>query len=301
MPAISSLKSSRTREKRALIKEEGEAQKLLQETHNNNIENVLRLHMAVGKVLLNLELKLSRLESANEKVVDAYEQNNDTEGAEQFQKALDEEADLIDDVLTRTSELKVLRDELERKRKELSTDSNAAQTNPPSTQGSSIASIWSQPTQGPIKPPQLEITPFEGNVLKWQEFWDQFEVSIHKSNYPPIDKFNYLRSKLKGEALSAIAGYQLSNNNYTVVVDVLKCRFGNPQLIIDAHYRSLSHLPAAINQTVSLRQCFDTIEQHLRSLEAIGEDVNHRHFVALITEKLPQKVLYQLYMLKGDG
>jgi len=85
------------------------------------------------------------------------------------------------------------------------------------------------------------------------------------------------------------------------VVDVLKRRFGNPQLIIDAHYHSLSHLPAAINQTVSLKQCFDTIEQHLRSLEAIGEDVNHRHFVALITEKLPQKVLYQLYMMKGDG
>jgi len=102
--------SSQTPEKRALIKEEGEAQKLLQETHNNNIENVLCLHMAIGKVLLNLELKLSRLESANEKVVDVHEQNNDTEGAEQFQKALDEEADLIDDVLTRTSELKVTRE-----------------------------------------------------------------------------------------------------------------------------------------------------------------------------------------------
>jgi len=62
-----------------------------------------------------------------------------------------------------------------------------------------------QPTQGPIKPPQLEMTPFEGDVLKWQEFWDQFEASIHKANYPPIDKFNYLRSKLKGEALSAIS------------------------------------------------------------------------------------------------
>ena len=38
----------------------------------------------------------------------------------------------------------------------------------------------------------------------------------------------------------------------------------------------------------------------MRSLEAVGENVNHRYFVAIISEKLPQKVLYQLYMQKGD-
>ena len=155
--------------------------------------------------------------------------------------------------------------------------------------GVDIASIWSQPNlQGSIKPPQLEITPFDGDVLKWQEFWDQFEASIHKANYSSIDKLNYLKSRLKGEALSAISGYQLSDNNYSVVVNVLKQRFGNPQLIIDAHYRSLSHLPAATNQTVNLRQCYDTTEQHLHSLEAIGENINHWYFVALISEKLPK-------------
>ena len=42
------------------------------------------------------------------------------------------------------------------------------------------------------------------------------------------------------------------------------------------------------------------MECHLRSLEALGENTEHRHFVALITEKLPQKVLYQLYMMKGE-
>ena len=87
---------------------------------------------------------------------------------------------------------------------------------------------------------------------------------------------------------------------YEVVVDVLKKRFGNVQLIIDAHYQSLSHLPPATNQSWKLRQCYNTIECHLRSLEALGENIEHRHFVALITEKLPQKVMYQLYMMKGE-
>ena len=100
---------------------------------------------------------------------------------------------------------------------------------------------------------------------------------MDKASYSLVDKLNYLKSKLKGEALTAISGHQLSNSNYTVVVDMLKQRFGNTQLIINAHYRSLSNLPMATNQITSLRQCFDTIQWYLRSLEAVRENVNHRH------------------------
>ena len=58
--------------------------------------------------------------------------------------------------------------------------------------------------------PQLENTPFSGDVLKSKEFWDAFEASIDKVKYAPINKFNYLKSKLKGKALEPISGYQLS-------------------------------------------------------------------------------------------
>ena len=155
-------------------------------------------------------------------------------------------------------------------------------------------------TIAPLRPPQLDITPFGGDILKWQEFWDAFKASVHNAKYAAVDKLNYLKSRLKGEALEAISGYQLSNENYTVVVDMLKKRFGNQQLIVDAHYRSLSNISPATNQVSKLRQCYDTIECHLRSLEAVGEQVDHRHFVALILEKLPQKVCCQLYMQKPE-
>ena len=138
------------------------------------------------------------------------------------------------------------------------------------------------------------------NILKWQEFWDVFEASIDKGRYSSVDKMTYLKSKLTSEALDAISGYQLSNANYAVVLVVLKRRLGNSQLIIIAHYHGLSHLTVASNQIGQLRQCYDTIECHLHSLEALGENIKHRHFVSLITEKLPQEVLYQLYLMKGE-
>lgn len=304
MPTSSSLKSAHAQDKRALIKEEFETQKLLQEKLPNKLENISHLHITAGKVLLNLEVKFSRLESANDKVIKAFEQSNDSENAEQFQIVLDEEAELMDSVLTKISKLKVLKEKLERIRKDLELQSrgiHTTQTSSMNTLDANIANIWSQPdVLTTIKTPKLEITPFDGNVLKWYEFWDAFEASIDKGRYSSVDKMTYLKSWLTGEALDAISGYQLSNDNYTVVLDVLKWRFDNSQLIIDAHYRGLSHLTVASNHIGQLRQCYDTIECHLHSLEALGENIEHRHFVSLITEKLPQEILYQLYLMKGE-
>ena len=312
MPLFTTLKSSCTRERRALIRENSKADTLVQTDFSDDPQEMLKLSLSIGKVLLNLETKLVRLETTNDKLAEAYEQAEDTDAAEQFQTTLDKDSELVENTITNTSQLKLLKEESERKRRELE--------NSPTTTGlvervtqvqeqinclqstTSLAGIWSPPTaEGPIKPPQLEIPMFNGDVLKWQEFWDAFEATIDKGKYSSVDKMNYLKSKLTNEALDAISRYQLSNSNYKVVVDVLKQRFGNPQLIINAHYRKLSHLPAATNQSGKLRQCYDAMECHLHSLEELGENIEHRHFVALITEKLlPQKVLYQLYMMKGE-
>ena len=62
MLLILTLKSSHTRKKRALIKEQGEAEELLQTDPSDNPQENLKLSLSIGKVLLNLETKLERLE-----------------------------------------------------------------------------------------------------------------------------------------------------------------------------------------------------------------------------------------------
>jgi len=125
-----------------------------------------------------------------------------------------------------------------------------------------------------------------------------FEASVHRvERYANVDKFTCLKSKMLCKLLQDIS-CQMTSRQMITIVDVLKKRFGNKQLVIDAYYHALSHLPSATNHVSSLCQCYDAIERNLRSLEAIGDDTNHRHFIALISEKLPQKVLY---MLREDG
>ena len=126
-------------------------------------------------------------------MIDAFEQNKDVDGAEQFQQVLDEYAELMDNVVSRISELKVI-EELERVHKNLKAQSSHTQAPPLDTSGVNIANTWSQSTHSPIRPPQLNIIPFDGDVMKWREFWDQFEALVDKASYSPVDKLNYLKS-----------------------------------------------------------------------------------------------------------
>ena len=109
-----------------------------------------------------------------------------------------------------------------------------------------------------------------------------------------MDKFNYLRAELEGDASTVISGLELTNSNYEVAVNLLQERFGRDELMMDAHYSALMDLPVSLNITVKLRTTYDMIEKHLRSLKALGENVDQPHSVFLIKSKLPKMVISRM-------
>ena len=146
-----------------------------------------------------------------------------------------------------------------------------------------------------IKLPKLELPKFDGNLLKWQEFWDSFASSIHENkSLNPVDKLNYLKCNLEGRAKQAIEGLQVSNDNYEVAISVLHERYGNKEHVIQAHYASLSDLPPSNTNSTKLRLTYDSIETSLRSLEALGENVENSYIVLLILSKLPPELKLKL-------
>ena len=59
------------------------------------------------------------------------------------------------------------------------------------------------PTLG-VRLPKITMQPFDGDVTNWTSFWDSFDSAIHRNaGLNEIDKFNYLRSLLKGSARDA--------------------------------------------------------------------------------------------------
>ena len=84
-----------------------------------------------------------------------------------------------------------------------------------------------------VKLPKLDVPMFDGNILHWRSFWEQFCVSIHdRSNLSDTEKLVYLQQSLKnGSAKSTIEGLSRSGEYYAEAVECLKSRYDRPRLI----------------------------------------------------------------------
>ena len=72
-----------------------------------------------------------------------------------------------------------------------------------------------------VKLPKLEIVKFRGDYTKWQSFIDSLKAAIHSSaTLSNIDKFNYLRCHIAGDALNTIEGLSLTNDNYIKTLEL---------------------------------------------------------------------------------
>ena len=80
---------------------------------------------------------------------------------------------------------------------------------------------------------------------------------------------NYLSGLLKGEAAKVIQGLPLSESNYKRVVDLLKERFGQKQVLINAHMDALLKIPVATNDVKKLRSLYDGCEGYIHGLESL--------------------------------
>ena len=78
-----------------------------------------------------------------------------------------------------------------------------------------------------VKLPKLEVPTFDGNVLNWTTFWEQFSISGHnRPNISDPEKLVYLQQALKdGSAKHAIEGLSRSGDHYKEAVDCLQQRY----------------------------------------------------------------------------
>ena len=143
-----------------------------------------------------------------------------------------------------------------------------------------------------VRLPKLDLCTFSGNTLEWQPFWDSFNAAVNSNpTISDVQKLNYLRSQLRGEASQLIAGFSLTSANYSHSVALLKDRYGQQQKLITAHMQALLELPNPSNTLSSLQSFHDTIERHMRSLVTLGKSIDSYGdlLVPVILNKLPQK------------
>ena len=106
-----------------------------------------------------------------------------------------------------------------------------------------------------------------------------------------INKFAYLKSFLYDSTKLRISGLSLSSENYKEAIDLLKQRYGNTQVLINAFMKKLVQLPAVqnSNNVKWLRLFYDQAETSVRNLKTLGVEINT--FGSLLIPLLTRLVL----------
>ena len=147
-----------------------------------------------------------------------------------------------------------------------------------------------------VKLPKLDVPTFDGNILNWRSFWEQFRVSVHnRTSISDSEKLVYLQQSLRdGSAKNVIEGLSRSGDNYSEAVECLQARFNRPRLIHQTHVRMISESPTLKDGSgKELRRLHDTIQQHLRALKAMGYELPGPFITSLLKLKLDSDTMFE--------
>ena len=114
-----------------------------------------------------------------------------------------------------------------------------------------------------VKLPKLDVPTFDGNLIHWKQFWEQFSVSVHdRSNLSNAETIVYLQHAIKGgSARNAIEGLSHSGDNYDEAVECLRARFDRPRLIHRTHVQMIVDAPPLKEGNgKELRRLHDTMQ-----------------------------------------
>lgn len=158
------------------------------------------------------------------------------------------------------------------------------------------ASASAEANRQGVKLPQIDVPVFNGNILHWKTFWEQFLVAVHsRSNLSDSEKLVYLRHSVKdGLAKSVIEGLSRSGDHYAEAVECLKARYDRPRLIHQAHVKKILDVPALKDGTgKELRYLHDTVQQHLRALKAMGYEPSGPFITSVLELKFDAGTMFE--------
>ncbi|XP_025997196.2 uncharacterized protein LOC105199694 [Solenopsis invicta] len=122
-----------------------------------------------------------------------------------------------------------------------------------------------------VRLPKLNLPSFSGKYDEWFPFRDTFVSVIHSNTeLSNIQRLQYLRASLTGDAGKVVDSLEISDVNYEVAWTLLKERYDNKRVIVQSHIKALIELPSMAKENhVELRKIADGAARHLHALQAL--------------------------------
>lgn len=143
---------------------------------------------------------------------------------------------------------------------------------PTTSRASNVVESLSQ-----LRLPKLNLPTFSGQYDEWFPFFDTFHSIIHvNESLDDIQKFQYLRASLAGDAKDIVNSLEISAVNYEVAWNLLKNRYDNKRVIAQNHIRTIMELPSMTRENAcELRQIADGASKHIHALQALKRPTSY--------------------------
>ncbi|XP_058449054.1 uncharacterized protein LOC131429015 [Malaya genurostris] len=141
-----------------------------------------------------------------------------------------------------------------------------------------------------FKLPEIKLPEFGGNILEWFSFYDTFESLVHDNReLSDVQRFYYLKSTLRGEALKLVEKISVTGDNYSVALKMITDRYQNTNILIRNHIEALFKVDKVKKECPrALTNLVGEFENNLGILEKMGEDIKgwSSLLVYMITSRL---------------
>ncbi|XP_053691724.1 uncharacterized protein LOC128740217 [Sabethes cyaneus] len=128
-----------------------------------------------------------------------------------------------------------------------------------------------------IRFPELNLPRFSGKLTDWCVFRDAFQSAIgNRDEISNIDKFQYLKGLVQGDAARIIASITISEDGYHDAWRALKLRYENKRQLIRCHIKALYEIPSMKKESADeLLNLVDRFEHQMLTLKRLGESTDN--------------------------
>ena len=157
--------------------------------------------------------------------------------------------------------------------------------------------------KGGLKLPKLDVPTFNGSVILWRAFWEQFQISVHdQKSLSNSEKLVYLKHALKdGAARQVVEGLSRSGDQYAEAIACLQGRYDRPRLIHQAHVRAILEAPSLKDgDGRELRRLHDVVNQHLRALRSMDYEPSGPFITSMLELKLDANTKFEWQKFSQD-
>ncbi|XP_045449996.1 uncharacterized protein LOC123658688 [Melitaea cinxia] len=147
--------------------------------------------------------------------------------------------------------------------------------------------------QSNMRLPKISLPVFSGAIKEWPEFIATYDALIHQSTIlSDIEKFHYLVSVLRGDALSLIRTFPVAGEHYISAYDALKSRYEDKRELAFACWRDILEVNFKTSHAQDFRHALNTIDENLTILKKLKLPTEHWDFVLCynILSKLDTKL-----------